>query len=179
MINNELWKYKIGKGSVVIFSPLSVKFVVGYDKILGMNWDSIERYRWKNRGSDHYANIKPSHIAKWIEINTQYHPKNQPNMTNPKNLLFLIENYILENIRVHTNITHFYDSLFIVITPLNYQNANRTLICYIRILNGQIEYTSHTTEHEIYIPICDPQSLKLMVELIKKDIPQESVTIIS
>ena len=61
------WQYKIGKSNVVAYSEDGLRFQAEHDVILGINWGDIERYRWKNRGSDHRANMTPAEIADWIE----------------------------------------------------------------------------------------------------------------
>lgn len=62
-----VWQYKIGRSNVVAYSAGGRKLVAGHDVILGLTWPEIERYRWKNRGSNHRANVTPAEVAEWIE----------------------------------------------------------------------------------------------------------------
>ena len=61
-----VWQYKIGRSNVVAYSEGGRKLLAGHDIILGLDWPSIERYRWKCRGLNHRANISPAEIAEWI-----------------------------------------------------------------------------------------------------------------
>jgi len=61
-INNQEWKYKIGKQHLVIESPLGEKQVVPFNELMNMNWNDIERATWKR-----YFIIKPSDVKNYIE----------------------------------------------------------------------------------------------------------------
>jgi hypothetical protein len=66
-IGDEVWQWIAGNRAVVIYSPTDKKTVVLFTEFLGLSWDAIERYHWKNQGSDHPANVKPGAVRKWID----------------------------------------------------------------------------------------------------------------
>lgn len=67
VLDSGTWQFKIGEIYVQIFSPSNKKYCPNHSEITGLSWDSIERAHWKNRGSDHFANIRPSTVRKWIK----------------------------------------------------------------------------------------------------------------
>lgn len=56
------WQFKIGRQYVVIFSPDGIRYNPSHSELLGISWDEIERAHYKNRGSDHHANVHPQSI---------------------------------------------------------------------------------------------------------------------
>lgn len=70
--DGDICQYKIGEYCVVIFYEDDTKVVINHDQLLGMNWSDIERYRCKNKGSDHAANITPKTIAKFLGWKVKY-----------------------------------------------------------------------------------------------------------
>ncbi len=70
--DGDVCQYKVGEYAVIIFCEDDTKMIVNHDQLLGMNWSDIERYRWKNKGSDHAANITPKTIAKFLGWKVKY-----------------------------------------------------------------------------------------------------------
>lgn len=61
-IKNKVWTYKIGKSNVCVCNPACTKrWYVGFDKITGMDWPTIERGQWKR-----WFHIEPSMVRNWI-----------------------------------------------------------------------------------------------------------------
>jgi len=65
-VGDAVWQFRVGKNSVVIFDPAGRRYCPSHAEITGLSQDSVERMRWKNRGSDHEANVRPSTVAEWI-----------------------------------------------------------------------------------------------------------------
>lgn len=61
-IGTEVWEYRLGKGSAVIFHPNGYKTVVDYSQLTGKSWDDIERGHWKK-----YFSVTPRDVAAYIE----------------------------------------------------------------------------------------------------------------
>ena len=68
-LGSALWQYRIGKhaGNVVIFGPSGIRYLTNQSILTGISWNDLERLEWKNAGSDHPGNIRPSHIRSFIE----------------------------------------------------------------------------------------------------------------
>ena len=66
IIDGSLWQYKIGRGSIVIFSPTNERHISWLSDLLELTPMDFERLHWKNRGTDHAGNVKPHHIERHI-----------------------------------------------------------------------------------------------------------------
>ena len=66
VLDSGTWQYKVGMGNVTIYSPEGVRSCPNHSQVTGLTWNAIERCHWKNSGTDHMANIKPSTMKKWI-----------------------------------------------------------------------------------------------------------------
>jgi hypothetical protein len=63
-IQNQVYRYKVGKQHVKIIFPDRHVLVADFSQITGINWTDIERFAWKNRSG---FPIKPSKIRAYIE----------------------------------------------------------------------------------------------------------------
>lgn len=69
MLPSGTWQFRNGEQNTVIFSPGGERFVVAHSYLTGISCEELERIRWKNSGTDHHANIRPSRLREYIEGN--------------------------------------------------------------------------------------------------------------
>ena len=61
-VNDEIWKFHIGRTKIFLLSPNNVKYIRTQSQITGMNWDSLERGYWKKW----FKGIGPKMIQEYI-----------------------------------------------------------------------------------------------------------------
>jgi len=64
-IDGKAWEWKVGKESILIWSPEGEKHVTDQSQVTGMSWDSLERGYWKGW----FKGITPSMVKEWIVHN--------------------------------------------------------------------------------------------------------------
>jgi hypothetical protein len=67
-VNNQEWQFRIGKSNVLFQSPEGKKTAVGFDKVTGRSWYTIER--GKHKGTTD-GMVTPRHVASYIQKHLQ------------------------------------------------------------------------------------------------------------